>query len=608
MNGLTGRTALLAGAFLLAICFAACGEAETEPSGFYGSLEETTASEVTTDTSAMTAEYSNEETMADEDEAYESDDDAMTSTEAMTEEVMTESLEVELGLQTYASEVQPSDSQTQSMTTYSADIESGQQSGAQGEPSGGEGFNAIGGSSTVNDEAYDLTFFQHYGVNPFIDTEDDRFSTFAIDVDTASYSVMRRFVLDGNVPDPDSVRVEEYVNYFDQGYAPPEDRAFAIHVDGGPSPFGGNNHWLMRVGLQGKTITAEERKHATLVFAIDVSGSMEREDRLETVKKALRLLVSQLRQDDEVGIVTYNDNARVLLNPTSGRNKRQITKAIDRLYPGGSTYLEDGLRTAYRMAAEHMRPGRITRVLLLSDGVGNVGNTSAESILGQARHYVDAGITLTTVGFGMGNYNDILLEQLANDGNGNYHYVDSLEEAHGIFVEDLSGTLQVIAKDTKVQVEFNPNLVSRYRLLGYENRRVADQDFRNNTIDAGEVGAGHSVTALYELKLNDGARGKLGTVFVRYEDPNDPVIVELERSLSRSELAGDFEDTSPRFQLSAVVAEYAEILRGSYWAQEGNLGDVGAHASRVKRLLRDDPDVAELADLVYIADALRSGG
>ncbi len=192
-----------------------------------------------------------------------------------------------------------------------------------------------------------------------------------------------------------------------------------------------------------------------------------------------------------------------------------------------------------------MRPGRITRVLLLSDRVGNVGNTSADSILQQARHYVDAGITLTTVGFGMGNYNDILMEQLANDGNGAYHYVDTLEQAHSIFVEDLAGTLQVIAKDTKIQVEFNPEVVSRYRLLGYENRRVADEDFRDNTVDAGEVGAGHSVTALYELKLHDGAGGKLGTVFVRYEDPNDSVIVELERSLSRSELARNFQTRLP---------------------------------------------------------------
>ena len=191
---------------------------------------------------------------------------------------------------------------------------------------------------------------------------------------------------------------------------------------------------------------------------------------------------------------------------------------------------------------------------------------------------------------------------------GTYHYVDTLEQAHSIFVEDLAGTLQVIAKDTKIQVEFNPEVVSRYRLLGYENRRVADQDFRDNTVDAGEVGAGHSVTTLYELKLQDGVRGNLGTVFVRYEDPNDSVIVEHERSLSKSELARRFEDTAPRFQLSTVVAEYAEILRGSYWAQEGNLGDVAWHASRVQGLLNNDPDVVELADLVYFADALRSGG
>ena len=465
-----------------------------------------------------------------------------------------------------------------------------------------EGFNTIGGSATVNDAAYDLTFFKHYGVNPFIDTEDDHFSTFAVDVDTASYTVTRKFVTDGNLPDPDSVRVEEFVNYFDYEYERPSEDAFAIHMEGSPSPFGGENHWLMRVGLQGKDIAAESRKDATLIFTIDVSGSMEREDRLELVKKSLRLLVDELRPTDEVGIVIYGSSGQVLLEPTSGEDKDEIKDAIDELRPGGSTFVADGLRLAYKMAVDNVEEGRITRVIVLSDRVGNVGDTGSESILRQVQEHVDRGVTLTTVGFGMGNYNDVLMEQLANDGDGTYHYVDELSEARRIFVEDLTGTLQVIARDAKVQVDFNPEVVSRYRLLGYENRRVADEQFRDDTVDAGEIGADHSVTALYELKLHDNADGDdadgiLGTVFVRYQDPDSSEVLEISRTLQHSELSAGFEDASPRFQLAAVVAEYAEILRESYWAQDGNLEDVVAQARRVQGLLPRGSDVAEFADL-----------
>ena len=339
-----------------------------------------------------------------------------------------------------------------------------------------EGFNTIGGTSTVNDAAYDLTFFKHYGVNPFIDTEDDHLSTFATDVDTASYSVARRFLRDGNMPVPDSVRVEEFVNYFDYGYESPAEGAFAIHIDGSPSRFGTERHWMMRVGLQGRNVSGEERKDATLIFAIDVSGSMDRGDRLGLVKSTLRLLVDELRPTDEVGIVIYGNRGSVLLEPTDGGEKSSIIGAINALSPGGSTFVEDGLKLAYGMAAERVQPGRITRVVLLSDGVGNVGRTGADSILRQIRSHVDAGVTLTTVGFGMGNFNDILMERLANDGDGTYHYVDTMDEARRLFVDNLVGTLQNIAKDAKVQVEFNPEVVRSYRLLGYENRAVDDED------------------------------------------------------------------------------------------------------------------------------------
>ena len=288
---------------------------------------------------------------------------------------------------------------------------------------------------------------------------------------------------------------------------------------------------LMRVGLKGKMIPADERKDATLIFVIDVSGSMNRGDRLGLVKRSLELLVGQLRPQDKVGVVIYGSRGHVLLEPTAGSNTETIMGAINALRSEGSTNAAEGLELGYRMAEGELHPDRITRVMLLSDGVANVGDTGPDSILKLIKNQVEEGVTLSTVGFGMGNYNDILMEQLANDGNGAYAYVDTLKEAQRIFVENLTGTLQVIALDSKVQVDFNPDVVSRYRLLGYENRRVDDEDFRNDQVDAGEVGAGHSVTALYELKLREEAQGQMAEVFVRYEDPDSRNVIRTEPCL-----------------------------------------------------------------------------
>ena len=459
----------------------------------------------------------------------------------------------------------------------------------------------------MNDAPYDSTFFKHYGVNPFIDTEDDVFSTFAMDVDTAAYTVARRFVSDGFFPDPDSVRVEEFINYFKQEYEPPVEDVFAIHIEGAPSAFGTERHWLMRVGLQGKLIDTEERDSASLVFVIDVSGSMSRENRLGLVKKALGMLVGELRQDDMVGIVVYGSTASVLLEPTTGGDRLAIMEAINALQPGGSTNAAHGISLGYQMAEGLIGPGRTTRVVLLSDGVANVGNTGSNSILNDVRRYVELGIRLSTIGFGMGNYNDILMEQLANNGDGNYAYVDTISQARRVFVENLTGMLQLIAKDAKVQVEFNPEVVSRYRLIGYENRRIADEDFRVDTVDAGEVGAGHSVTALYELKLHEGASGRMATVFLRYEDPITGKVTEMEKGFDIGQLLTSVEQASARFQLASAVAEYAEILRDSYWAQDGSLRSVRALIQRVSSLLPNDPDVAEFAMLVSRAMEIEEG-
>ena len=371
-----------------------------------------------------------------------------------------------------------------------------------------------------NDAAYGDVFFKGAGTNPFIDTEDDAFSTFGMDVDTASYTVTRRYLRDGILPPSEAVRVEDFVNAFDYNYTPPSDEAFAVHLEGAPSKFGeGKRLQLLHIGIQGRIIPDTDRKNAILTFVIDVSGSMRMENRLGLVKRALTLLVGQLRPEDKIGIVVYGSAARVILPHTSIVNREHILTAIHALAPEGATNAEAGLRMGYKLALQNSKSDCINRVILCSDGVANVGQTGSDAILKEIRTYVEDGVTLTTVGFGMGNYNDILMEKLANNGNGSYAYVDTLSEAKRIFVENLTGTLQVIAKDAKIQVEFNPETVSRFRLLGYENRRLAHEDFRDDTVDAGEVGAGHSVTALYEIKLRENADGKLATVSIRHEDP-----------------------------------------------------------------------------------------
>jgi len=464
-----------------------------------------------------------------------------------------------------------------------------------------EGFGpSTGGTDEPNDQPYGDVFFENYGVNPRIDTEDDRFSTFAVDVDSASYTVMRRLIHDGYLPDKDSVRVEEYVNFFEQGYTAPTESAFGITIDGAPSPYAENYH-LVRIGLKGYEVPEAERPNTVLTFVIDVSGSMDMENRLELVKAALELLVEQLRPTDEIGIVVYGSNARVVLEHTPVENASTILRAIQRLKPEGATNAEEGLREGYRLARKHFNSEAVNRVILCSDGVANVGRTGPDSILKEIRESAEKSIYLTSVGFGMGNYNDILMEQLADDGDGFYAYVDDIKEAERIFVHRLPSSLQVIARDAKVQVEFNPDVITRYRLIGYENRAVADDDFRNDAVDAGEIGPGHSVTALYEVKFNADADPSATalTVYMRWEDPKMGEVTEINRSAARADFSDEFTASDPHFQLTAVVAQYAEILRQSYWAKDAGtkLEDVAQDAQRIAEYLPRDEDVQEFARL-----------
>ena len=445
--------------------------------------------------------------------------------------------------------------------------------------------------------------FEETDVNPFTLTIDDHLSTFAIDVDTGSYTLMRNYLSDhGSMPPPDSVRVEEYINFFDQEYARPTEGAFAINLDAAPSPYADNDKYdLLRVGIQGYEVPEDERPPVLLIFVIDTSGSMMPYNRLGLVKDALELLVGELRADDRIGIVEFGSNAETILTPTSLSDRYEILDAIDRLHTGGSTNAEEGIANGYRMANRYRLDGEVTRLLVLSDGGANVGRTTSDAILEHARR----GISLSTFGFGMGGYNDVLMEQLADDGDGSYGYIDTLREAQRVFVKNLSGTLLTIAKDAKIQVDFNPEVVEQYRLIGYENRDVADQDFRNDNVDAGEIGSGHSVTALYEVRLKQeyDAEETALTVHVRYEDPDTGVIKEIARSLAPNQFMARFSDAPATFQLSAVVAEYAELLKDSYWAQNSDLTSVWQDAQAIGRLFPRNSDIAEFIDLVGSAAA-----
>ncbi len=441
------------------------------------------------------------------------------------------------------------------------------------------------------------TFFEDYGVNPMIDAEDDNLSTFAIDVDTGAYTVMRQYLDRGQLPPAASVRPEEYINYFDHGYEIPQQDAFAIHLDAAPSPYAESDRYqLVRVGIQGYEVPADRRPDALLIFVIDVSGSMQGRERLGLVKDSLIELVAELNRTDRVGIVVYGSTARVVLEPTYVRERSDIIRAISNLSTEGSTNVEQGIRTAYRLADAYYDDTQINRLILASDGVANVGSTTAEEIL----RYAERGISLSSFGFGMGTYNDVLMEQLADQGDGTYAYIDTIDEARRLFIDDLTGTLLTIAKDAKVQVEFDSETVRSYRLIGYENRAVADEDFRNDSVDAGEIGAGHSVTALYEVKFF--AEAETGddvlTVRLRYEDPASGEVIEQAETLSREDVHRTFGDAPATFQLTALVAEYAEILRESYWARDNDLGTLAIDAQRIERLLDDNVDGLEFLEIV----------
>jgi len=467
---------------------------------------------------------------------------------------------------------------------------------APSEPVTGQNFPS-GGSAQVNQEPYDLTFFENYGVNPFIATEDENTSTFGMDVDTASYTITRRFIMDGNMPDPDSIRTEEFINYFKQDYKEPTGRnVFGISLEGARSQFGQPNYHLLKIGVKAMDVSREDRPPANMVFVVDVSGSMQREDRLEQVKRSLMDLAGELKEGDRIGLVVYGSQGRVISEMTGNHDK--ILQAIDQLVAEGSTYAEEGLRLGYDMARKNYEEGKINRLILCSDGVANVGTTAADEILKQIKADADTGITLTCLGFGMGNYNDVLMEKLANHGDGMYYYIDSEDESERLFQDGATQMLLVLGSDAKVQVVFNEDVVDRFRQLGYENRRLNKEDFEDDTVDAGEVCAGQSVTALYEMRIKDEyqdrGNAEVATVKIRYMNFATGEIETDEQAITVDEINRPFNRASSNFQFTAGVAEFAEILKDSYWAQDSSYADV----LNVVDELATTSDEREFVDLV----------
>ncbi len=413
--------------------------------------------------------------------------------------------------------------------------------------------------------------FKDHGVNPWTETKQDALSTFSIDVDTGSYTVARKRIMEQNgLPTAAAVRVEEFVNYFRYTYPNPA-TTFGVFSEVAPSPFSAeSNTYLMRIGVQGKRLEAKERKAIHLTFLVDVSGSMNASDKLPLAVDALKVLVDNLKPGDTVAIATYAGYVAEVLKPTGAQNRGAIFAALDSLGAGGGTGMNDGMKIAYELAMSKKKAGEVSRVIVLSDGDANIGPMGHDDILAGIKKYVDEGVTLSTIGLGSGNYNDHMMEQLANKGNGNYYYIDSIQEARKVFGEQLDGTLQVIAKDVKLQVEFDPTKVPRYRLIGYENRDIADRDFRNDAVDAGEIGAGHTVTALYEVELAGTPEGRIATVRVRHKTPDAFKAMEEEFPITETNFRSKIADASADFQFAASVAAFAELLRKSPHAKTLN--------------------------------------
>ncbi len=447
-------------------------------------------------------------------------------------------------------------------------------------------------------DGFNTATYPHLIENSFLTVLKNPLSTFSIDVDTASYANVRRFLNSGRLPPTDAVRIEEMINYFTYNYPQPRgDDPFSANVEIAGCPWN-SEHRLVRIGLKGREIARDKRPPSNFVFLMDVSGSMAPEERLPLIKQALRQLVKKMTPSDRVAIVVYASQAGVRLNSTPCTQKEKILEAIDSLGAGGSTAGAAGIQAAYQVASENFIEGGVNRVLLCTDGDFNVGMTDEGELVKLIQNKAKSGVFLTTLGVGTDNYKDALMQKLADKGNGNYHYLDTLEEAQKVLIDQMSGTLVTIAKDVKIQIEFNPSQVGAYRLIGYEKRMLRKEDFNNDKKDAGEIGAGHTVTALYEI-TPPGAeiRGAVGdlkyqqpqpesrperyvktgskellTLKLRYKQPDGNTSKLLEFPVTDG--GKSYSKASADFKFAAAVASFGMVLRESEFKGNASLDGI----------------------------------
>ena len=477
-------------------------------------------------------------------------------------------------------------------------------------------------SEPVNRENY-----AHYNDNPIFQVAEHPVSTFSIDVDTGSYTNVRRLLNSGQLPQRDAVRAEELINYFSYEYPTPDnlDTPFALVRNIAPTPWNRETH-LLHIGIKGYEVPQAQLPASNLVFLVDVSGSMRARNKLPLLISSLKLLTNHLRAEDSISLVVYAGASGVVLEPTPGNQKGSIIAALDQLKAGGSTHGAAGLRLAYTMAEQAYIDGGINRVLLATDGDFNVGIVHIEQLKDLVQEKRQSGIALSTLGFGVGNFNDHLMEQIADVGNGNYSYIDTINEAQKALVNEMSATLLSIAKDVKVQVEFNPSVVSEYRLIGYENRVLKREDFTNDKVDAGELGAGHSVTAFYEIALHDsrgkrmeplryqpraitdnGKQSEIAFLRIRYKQPDGNKSQILEWPIQKSEIMRTLNGTTENFRFAAAVAAFAQKLRGGKYTEEFSYPEI----LRLAREARGDDHFGfrgEFLSLVNIAQSLSDQG
>ncbi|WP_439861673.1 vWA domain-containing protein [Pseudomonas sp. MBLB4136] len=460
--------------------------------------------------------------------------------------------------------------------------------------------------------------YQKISDNPVQAVAEAPVSTFSIDVDTGSYANVRRFLNSGQLPPKDAVRLEELVNYFPYAYPQPTGEVpFAVASELAQTPWNPNSR-LLRIAIKAGDKALATLPPANLVFLVDVSGSMDRREGLPLVQSTLKLLVDQLRAEDKVSLVVYAGSSSVVLEPTAGSDKARIRTAIEQLRAGGSTAGESGIQLAYQQAQQGFIAGGINRILLATDGDFNVGISDFEALKQLAADKRKTGVSLTTLGFGTDNYNERLMEQLADAGDGNYAYIDNLREARKVLVDQLGSTLATVASDVKIQVEFNPAEVSEYRLLGYENRALKREDFANDKVDAGEIGAGHRVTALYEVvpvgakgwleplryQNSDkpaGKAGELAWLRIRYKTPGQASSQLLERPIAAAE-APALADSSEDLRFAAAVAAFAQQLKGGQYTGRFSLAD----SAELARQARGEDRFGLRSEFIQLVELARS--